>query len=429
MAFIDAPRTTCALGGAIDLVNSIHRAVPILHTGPGCGIALSTGNLGHGYQYVGHASCYACPSTNTLEKQVVFGGESRLREEIRTTMELIDADLYFIISGCTAGLIGDDIRAVVSEFAGSEKPVIFAETSGFKGDTYQGYDIAYRSMIDQLTAPAKKKSQGVVNLLGIVPMQDAFWEGNINEIVRLLERIGVEVNLTGCDDTVDNIRGAARAELNIVLSGNAGISVAEHFKKKFKVPYLAYPLPVGSDTSNFLRNVGKVLKLDETLVESVIADEEKKFWMYLVKFSEAHIFSLSNKEFSIISDSGYAIGLTRFLANDLSLTPKLVAVTENTPEQLQRNIKKSLAKLDYDVKPTVVFEPDNYRIWELLKEDKPHILFGNTNDKVIGKKLGISIFLLSFPLYDQVVLSKGYAGYRGAITLTEDLSTMIISGT
>lgn len=428
MSYIDSPRTTCALGGALDLVHSIYRAVPVIHAGPGCGMALSTGNLGHGYQYVGYACGYAAPSTNTLEKQVVYGGESRLRDQIRTTIEVMDAELYFVISGCTAGLIGDDIKSVVAEFKGSPKPVIFAETSGFKGDTYQGYDIAYKALIDQLVKPAKKRAKATVNLLGIVPLQDAFWEGNLAEIVRLLERIGAKVNLTGNGDTVEKIRGAAKAELNIVLSPNAGVSAAEHFQRKFGVPYLVYPLPIGTDTAGFLRQVGEALKLDSAKVESVIEDEEKRYWKYLLKFTEAHVFSLSNKEFAVIGDAAYAVGLTRFLANDLSLTPKLVAITENTPEQLRETIAESVRRLDYDLDPKVVFEPDNYKIWELLKENRPHILFGNTNDKVEGKRLGISTLLVSFPLFDYVALTKGYAGYRGALTLAEDLSTTLISG-
>lgn len=429
MSYVDAPRTTCALGGALDLVNSIHRAVPIIHAGPGCGMALFTGNLGHGYQYEGYACGYAMPSTNTLEKQVVFGGEDRLREQIKTTLEVIDADIYFVISGCTVGLIGDDIKAVVNEFSGSGKPVIFAETFGFKGDTYKGYDIAYRSMIDQLTVSSKKRTKGVVNLLGIVPLMDAFWQGNINEIVRLLERIGLKVNLSGNGDTLAKIKNASRAELNIVLSPYAGIAAAEHFKQKFGVPYLVYPLPIGSETSNFLREVAKKLHLDPEKVEKVIEDEENTLWKYLIKFTEAHVFALSNKEFAVIADSGYAVGITKFLANDLSLTPSLIAVTDQPEESLKEPIKKSISELDYDLEPTVLFEPDNHRIWEAIKENKPNVIFGNTNDKIEGKKYGISTFPLTFPLYDQVVLSKGYSGYRGAVTLAEELSTMLISGT
>ncbi len=428
MSYVDAPRTTCALGGALDLVNSIHRAVPIIHAGPGCGMALFTGNLGHGYQYEGYACGYAMPSTNTLEKQVVFGGEDRLREQIKTTLEVIDADIYFVVSGCTVGLIGDDIKAVVSEFSGNDKPIIFAETPGFKGDTYKGYDITYKALIDQLTTPSKKKKKGVVNLLGIVPLMDAFWQGNINEIVRLLERVGLKVNLSGNGDTLDKIKNASKAELNIVLSPYAGVAVAEHFKQKFGVPYLVYPLPVGSETSNFLREVAKALQLDLEKVEKVIEDEENTFWKYLTKFTEAHVFALSNKEFAVISDSNYAVGITKFLVNDLSLTPSLIAVTDQPDETLEEPIRKNISELDYELEPTILFEPDNYKIWELIKQKKPSILFGNTNDKIEGKKNGISTFPLTFPLYDQVVLSKGYSGYRGAITLAEELSTLLISG-
>jgi Nitrogenase molybdenum-iron protein, alpha and beta chains len=284
-------------------------------------------------------------------------------------------------------------------------------------------------MIDQLTVPSKKRKKGIINLLGIVPMMDAFWQGNINEIVRLLERIGLKVNLSGNGDTLDKIINASKVELNIVLSPNTGIAVAEHFKQKFGVPYLVYPLPVGSETSNFLREVARTLHLDLEKVEKVIEEEEDQFWKYLLKFTEAHVFSLSNKEFALIADSGYAVGITKFLANDLSLTPGLIAVTDQPEENLKEPIRKNISKLDYDLEPTVLFESDNYKIWENIKENKPNVIFGNTNDKIEGKKYGISTFPLTFPIYDQVVLSKGYSGYRGAVTLAEELSTMLISGT
>ena len=78
------------------------------------------------------------------------------------------------MSGCTAGLIGDDVRSIVGEFQGSDKPVIFSETSGFKDNTYRGYDLALRSLVDQLVIPAEKKTRNLVNIFGVVPSQDAF---------------------------------------------------------------------------------------------------------------------------------------------------------------------------------------------------------------------------------------------------------------
>jgi nitrogenase molybdenum-iron protein beta chain len=181
--------------------------------------------------------------------------------------------------------------------------VIFSETSGFKGNTYKGYDLALRSLVDQLVLPAEKKTKGLVNLFGVVPSQNAFWQGDINEIVRLLNRIGAKVNLSGNGDSIEKIRRAGEAELNIVLSLNTGLSTAELFKEKCQVPYLKYPMPIGAETGKFLRTVAEALDLDRDLVEKVIREEEEEFWKYLIQFSEAYVFLLVNKEFDVISDS------------------------------------------------------------------------------------------------------------------------------
>lgn len=428
MSFTEEPRSTCALGGALSLISSIQRAVPIVHAGPGCGFTLTFGqNIANGYQYIGYASGFAAPSTNTLEKHVVFGGENRLREQIRTTLEIMDADIFFVVSGCTAGLIGDDVRSIVEEFRGSEKPVIFSETSGFKGNTYRGYDLALRSLVDQLVLPAEKKTKNLVNLFGVVPSQNAFWQGDINEIVRLLNRIGVQVNLSGNGDNIETIRRAAEAELNIVLSANTGISTAELFKDKYQVPYIKYPLPIGTETSGFLWKVADTLGLDKESVEKVIQEEEEEFWKYLIQFSEAYVFLLVNKEFDVISDSNYAIALSKFLSNDLGLFPKLIAVTDSPDESLRGEIEGKIKELNYNLSPKVIFEEDNYKIWEEIAKDAPNLVFGSSLDRQPAKKEKVLLFPVSYPLFDQTVLSKGYSGYRGAVRLVEDLGTALLT--
>lgn len=39
---IEAPRFSCALGGALNTVTAIEGLVPIIHAGPGCGVQLFT---------------------------------------------------------------------------------------------------------------------------------------------------------------------------------------------------------------------------------------------------------------------------------------------------------------------------------------------------------------------------------------------------
>jgi nitrogenase molybdenum-iron protein beta chain len=428
MSYIDSPRSTCALGGALSLINSLDRVVPIIHAGPGCGSVLTFGqDLGGGYQYIGYASGSAAPSTNTLEKHVVFGGESRLREQIKHTLEIVDADLYFVVTGCTAGLIGDDARAIVREFSDAGKNVILAETPGFKECTYSGYEIAYQALIDQVTKPAKVKDPVAVNLLGVVPAQDPYWQGNLAELRRLLEKIGVKVILSGDGDGVANIRAAAKASLNIVLSAGTDLSFAEYFKEKFGVPYYLHPLPIGTATGGFLRKVASLLKLPSETVENVISQEEEAFWKYLIKLSEAYAFILVNREFGVIGDSNYAAGITRFFTVDLGLTPKIVVVTDDPTEEERETVLAEICRLPEGLAPKVVFEPDGYRVAEALAENRPDILVGSSADRAQARKLHIPLLSITYPLVDRLVLSQGFTGYRGGVSLAENLGTAILS--
>jgi len=428
MSFIESPRSTCALGGALAYINSLARTAPVIHAGPGCGSVLTFGqNFGGGYQHIGHSGGFAAPSSNTLERHVVFGGEDRLREQIGTTLEVIDADLYFIITGCTAGLIGDDVRAVAGEFSGKGKKVVFAETPGFKGNTYTGYEIATQELLRQITKPSRRKRQLTVNVLGVVPAQDPFWQGNLAEIRRLLDRIGIRTILSGDGDGLVQLQKASEAKLNIVLSPTTGLAAATYLQEAHSIPFLQQALPVGTETSFFLRRVAELLEFESGVLDTVIREEEDYLWKHLIKLSEAYAYILVNREFGLIGDTNYAIGLTRFLTNDLGLIPRFVILTDEAPQPLHSSIEAAFDGLENNIRPQVFFEPDSYRIAELVRENRPDILLGSTVDREIAKELSLPILTLSFPLTDRVALSNSYAGYRGAVNLAEDLGSAILS--
>lgn len=426
--YIEANRFGCALSGALALAYSLDRAVPVIHAGPGCGLVTTNGiSFSSGFQFLGGVSGYALPSTNTVEKHVVFGGEGRLREEIRTTLEIMDADLFVVFTGCTVALIGDDTRSVADEFKDNGVPIVVAETAGFKGNTYKGYDIAYTALVEQLTAPAKRKKVKTVNLLGVVPGQDPFWYGNLREIARLLERIGVDVNLSGNRDTVGKIRRAGEAALNIVLSANAGLDTALYFEEKLGVPYLRYPLPIGLETSALLRSVGERLGLDHDIVEAVIADEEKEYWAQLLRFTDALVILMQKLEVGIVADTNFAIAATKFLANDLGQLPELVIIPDEAEERYQDAIRKDILDLKYPVSPEIIFESDAGKIAEKVGKTNLKLLLGSSVDRPQASRLGIPHLAVSYPVTDRVILNKFYAGYAGGINLLEDIGSRLAS--
>lgn len=427
--YIESNRFGCALSGALALAYSIDRAAPIVHAGPGCGLVTSMGiSWSSGFQFLGGASGYALPSTNTVEKHVIFGGGNRLREQIRTTLEILDADLFFIFTGCTADLIGDDTRQIASEFKGNGVPIVVAETGGFKGNTYEGYDIAYKALIEQLAQPVKQKKEKTVNLLGVVAGQDPFWYGNIKEIVRVLKRIGISINISGNGDNIENLKNTAEAELNVVLSGNAGLEVAKYLEENLGVPYLRYPLPIGLETSRFLRTLAERLNLDKQMVEEVIAEEEKEYWNQLTRFSDALVILMQKKEIGIIADANYSIGVTKFLANDLGQLPVLVVVTDDPDEKYKDRIEEDILDLKYELSPEIAFENDARKIAEKVENVKMQLLLGSSIDKPLAKKLRIPHFSISYPITDRVILNRCYAGYTGGINLLEDIGSKLASG-
>ncbi|HBF40073.1 MAG TPA: hydrogenase, partial [Firmicutes bacterium] len=99
---LDQPRYKCAMA-AMQTVQSIPRALPILHAGPGCAEKLG-GSVGSS----GYFSPHIFPCTNISEKEVIFGGEGRLKETIENALKVVDADLYVVLTGCTSEIVGDD---------------------------------------------------------------------------------------------------------------------------------------------------------------------------------------------------------------------------------------------------------------------------------------------------------------------------------
>ena len=143
---IESPRFSCAFGGALSTITAIESYVPIIHAGPGCGVQIFYGqSFAGGFRGSGWIGGVSVPSTNTYEKEVVFGGEKRLKEQIEKTIELIEGDRYVVLTGCTAELIGDDVHSVLNGF--KDKLVIYAQTAGFRGSSYVGYEILLEAFI------------------------------------------------------------------------------------------------------------------------------------------------------------------------------------------------------------------------------------------------------------------------------------------
>ncbi|SDF24776.1 nitrogenase component 1 [Sporomusa acidovorans] len=300
------------------------------------------------------------PGSNVQEREVVFGGIERLEEEVRNTFEVMQGDLYVVLTSCVTEVIGDDVGSVVRPLQEEGVPIFFAETGGFRGNSYQGYDLVLQSLFKDFVRRTNEKQPLAVNLWGITPFIDVFWRGNIAEIRRLLEKLGVTVNsFFTVDDSVDKIREAGSAALNIVVSEVVGQGAAQVAEEVHGTPYLSTTLPVGpAATGAFLREVGKALNLDPALVETVIQDETKRYYHLLEPLADCFNDKDLQRYAVIIGDTNYAVNLTRFLADDLGWLPEVVGITDILDEEQQAHIAGRLNKLASGLTPEVIFHTD-----------------------------------------------------------------------
>ena len=421
---MENPKGGCALAGINSVLGALDRVCPIFHSGPGCCMQSSASEQGQsGHKSSCFVSSVSIPSSNMLEKEVVFGGVNKLRTTIQGAVDIIDADAYFVLTGCTAGIIGDDIASVTNEFLEKGIPVYPIETPGFTGDSNLGYETVWNTFLDKVIENDVQKDDKLVNIFGIIPYHDPFWSGTLEEIDRILSRLGLRVNTFFTKGQgIEDVKKSSSAALNIIVNPWIFKGPAAKYESKFGVPSLRIPgLFVGAtDTTKFVRKVGEALNLDKELVEKVIADEEKYVYNYLGQA----IGVLSWKRFAVVADANNAIGFTRYLANDYSFTPVLVIVSEPVfrPED-KETIIKEITDLEYARPPKVLFLTDQYEINQAIREEEQEItlLVGSSNDREIALEKDIQFILGSFPMSERLIFNRTYAGYRGSLTFTEDI--------
>ncbi|BBB89634.1 MAG TPA: nitrogenase component 1 [Methylomusa anaerophila] len=430
---IESSRNHCVLAGALQTVQAVKGIVPIVHSTAGCGIQqyLGGSRVG-GWNGAGYTGGVATPSSNIMEKQVIFGGSSRLREQIKNTVKIVKADLYVVLSGCATELVGDDIPAMTKEAQEQGLPVIHVSTPGFKGDVHTGYEVTVKRIIEQLPklaqVPAEENFR-FVNILGIIPGQDVFWQGHLWELQNILAEVGLTANtLFGFGQSIKTWQQVPQAELNLIFSP-WGTGIADYLENKFGTPFLAFDsLPVGvDDTSVVLQVLREKLNLDDRKLAKVQQREEQRLAHYLERITDAYFEYDLQKEFALAGEAGLALGLARFLSKSFGLIPKVVIITDNPPQSCQERLSEEIKQLVRGSKTEVFFNEDRGRINDIIRRNDVELILGSVLEQEIAAELNVPVLQVSFPITDTAVLSKSYIGFNGAITLVEDLTGRILS--
>lgn len=429
--FVERPRTACALAGALSVLGNLPEVVPIIHTSLGCGGNLANSiAFGGGYLGGGYCNGGAAPSTGVTETEIVFGGTDRLEEQIKSTIELIDAKLYVVATGCMTEMIGDDTAGVVNEFQEEGYPIVSVSTPSFKGDNYHGYDIVLDGIFNKFLPISSEKNPNLVNIFGLVPGYDPFFRGDLEEIERLLRGLGLEVNTFFTPtQSFENLISAPSAVLNIVFSRVWGVEFVKKFEERHQTPYWITDLPIGPEATDiFLAEVSRRYNLDGS---RIIERGNKEFYGYFERAADAFCDQDFKFYAIIVTNSTYAIPLARYVNNELGwvlagsfVTDKL---TEEQQEALESEIQLKFVTGVQEIEKTINKENPRSRAQRYYDDLSPLYIIGSTLEKRTANARAAKHLSVSFPTYDRLITDRGYAGYRGGLHLFEDLIGQLMS--
>jgi len=398
---------SCAFDGAMIVLGCIADAAHLVHGPIAC--------LGNSWESRGtvttkgelHRRAY---TTDLSELDIVYGAADKLRKAIRETVGDSRPRAIFVYATCVTGMIGEDIHAACRD-AQSELglPVIPVDAPGFVGPKNLGNRVAGEVLFERVIGTAEPATVAplAVNLVGEYNIA-----GDQDLIEPLLQRAGITVHarLTG-NATFEEIRGAHRAHLNVVVCGRALINVARGMQRRWDVPYVEASFFGRTEIARSLRAMAAALAGRDPLlaarVEALILEEEGRLIERLTPYAslagrKAVLYTGGVKSWSFIS-----------ALQDLGLSLAAVGTKKSTYEDEQKMlaILGPAAPLHENMSPA--------KIRSLMSESGADILVAGGRNQYLAIKEG-------FPFIDaNQERHTAYAGYEGLVNFAQRMSEAI----
>ncbi|MDR1939558.1 MAG: nitrogen fixation protein NifE [Clostridiales bacterium] len=214
--------------------------------------------------------------TNLDEKDVILGGEEKLKKAVRTACERYAPKLIFIFTSCASAIIGDDIEAAVSELQRETDSVIVPlHCEGFKSKICaSGYDAAFLAMTKYILRGAKR-GETEPDLLNLFAPPTVSYHDRL-EIERILGDIGIRVNYIPFYSSLEKIRKIPSARASTAICKVFADEFMKELKDEYGISYSHTIMPIGTrNTDKWLLGVAALFDKTEEARGYIAAEREK----------------------------------------------------------------------------------------------------------------------------------------------------------
>jgi nitrogenase molybdenum-iron protein alpha chain len=413
----------------------------------------------------GHNFMTYCFTTDMQDKEIIFGGEKKLRQAIQEAYDNFKPKAIAVFATCPVGLIGDDVHSVCREMKAKLGINVFGfSCEGYKGVSQSaGHHIANNGIFTHVVGndDTVKEGEFKINLLGEYNIGgDAF------EIERIFEKCGITlVSTFSGNSSIDAFANSHTADLNLIMCHRSINYVAEMMETKFGVPWIKVNFIGAQASAKSLRKIAQYFddpKLNKR-VEEVIAEElpfveaaceqikprtRGKKVMLFVGGSRAHHYQELFSELGMATISaGYEFAHRDDYEGRRVLTDIKVDADSRNIEELEvepdptrfnpRKTEAEIAKLeekglklaDYDgMMPEmtdgsmIIDDISQYETDKMISMFKPDIFCAGIKEKYAVQKHGIPLKQLHS--YDY---GGPYAGFKGAVNFYQEIDRMVNS--
>jgi nitrogenase molybdenum-iron protein beta chain len=414
------PAKTCQPVGAMYAALGIHKCLPHSHGSQGC-CAYHRSALTRHYTepIMGSTSSFT-------EGASVFGGQSNLMESISNIFALYNPDIIAVNTTCLSEVIGDDLtqifnRAVVDDKIPPGNTVLYASTPSFKGSHVTGYANMLTSMVQNFAVSTGKKNNAITLLPSFIEPSD------MTEIKHIVEEMGVEYimypDTSGVVNapmdgkfhmypkggtTKEKIQQSGDSKYALALGRVGTFQAAQLLDTKCKVKTDIIDLPIGiSATDAFVDILRKTFGV--TVPETLSTERGQLVDVLCDKAQYVY-----GKKVSLMGDPDTLYGLVQF-CKDAGM--QVIHVVTGTPAgaKWERRVR-DLAGEGTIVKSGA--QADLFYLHQLMQNEKPDLLFGNTYCKYIARDMDVPLIRTAFPIYDRIGHSYiPITGYRGGMHL------------
>ncbi len=416
------PAKTCQPVGAMYAALGVHKCLPHSHGSQGC-CAYHRSALTRHYKDPVMAT-----TSSFTEGASVFGGQANILEAIQNIFNLYNPEIVAVHTTCLSEVIGDDLTQILNKAKSDGKIpegkfVIHANTPSFKGSHVTGYSAMVASFVQHFAETSGKKLKQINLIPSFIEPSD------MSEIKHLAELMGVRyVMLPDTSDVVNGpmdgkfrmypkggttlkqIKTMGDSVRSIGLGRTGSMAAAKLLDTKCKVPYDLLDLPIGIKATDAFVDALRVasgVSVPETLMV-----ERGQYLDVMLDMNQY----VSGKKVSLVGDPDTLIGMAAFCAENDMRVLHVVSGTAPGPK-FERRIKELCGE---DVKVKTGPQADMFYFHQLVKNERPDLIFGNTYCKYICRDEDIPHIRVGFPIYDRVGHSYfPVTGYRGGLRLLE----------